>query len=33
MVIPTVTEAQTRAYEQQAWHMGCKALKPIDRQE
>ena len=28
MVIPTVTEAQTRAYEKQAWHMGC-GVKPI----
>jgi hypothetical protein len=28
MVIPTVTEAQTRAYEKQAWHLGC-GVKPI----
>jgi len=28
MIIPTVTEAQTRAYEKQAWHLGC-GVKPI----
>jgi hypothetical protein len=28
MVIPTITEAQTRQYEKQAWHMGS-GVKPI----
>jgi hypothetical protein len=28
MVIATVTEAQARQYEKQAWHLGC-GVKPI----